>query len=122
MHWKDPRTLSITVDLTRLVDAGHNPVTGEYRRSSTMIDPSHPKIIELVQQASQDTPPEATPIDQAQALRGFVHRYVRAKDLSVGLATASEVALTRQGDCTEHAVLLAAMLRVVGIPSGRSPG
>jgi hypothetical protein len=35
----------------------------------------------------------------------------------VGFATASEVARTRQGDCSEHAVLLAALLRGAGIPS-----
>ena len=36
---------------------------------------------------------------------------------AVGLASAGEVAQTAQGDCTEHAVLLAALLRAEGIPS-----
>lgn len=35
----------------------------------------------------------------------------------MGFASASETARTREGDCTEHAVLLAAMLRADGIPS-----
>ena len=38
------------------------------------------------------------------------------KDLSVGFATAADVARTAQGDCTEHAVLLAALLRASDIP------
>jgi hypothetical protein len=42
---------------------------------------------------------------------------VRKKDLTVGYATAAEVATARQGDCTEHAVLAAAMCRAAGIPA-----
>lgn len=59
--------------------------------------------------------PEAA--DVARALTGYVHRYVDAKGLDTGFATASEVARSRRGDCTEHAVLLAALLRGAGIPS-----
>jgi hypothetical protein len=39
------------------------------------------------------------------------------KNLSVGFATASEVARNREGDCSEHAVLLAALGRARGIPA-----
>ena len=53
----------------------------------------------------------------ARKLEAFVARYVRSKNLSVGYATAAEVARSRQGDCTEHAVLLAAMCRAKGIPA-----
>ncbi|MEM7624567.1 MAG: transglutaminase-like domain-containing protein [Planctomycetota bacterium] len=57
------------------------------------------------------------PADSADWLRRKVHQDIEAKDLSVGFATASDVARTKQGDCTEHAVLLAALLRGAGIPS-----
>jgi len=53
----------------------------------------------------------------ALGLRSFVHQTIQTKDLSVGFATASDVARTKQGDCTEHAVYLAALLRAAGIPS-----
>lgn len=53
----------------------------------------------------------------ALALTRFVHGYVAEKGLDTGFATASEVARSRRGDCTEHAVLLAALLRAAGIPS-----
>lgn len=53
----------------------------------------------------------------ARALTAFVHGYVAEKGLDTGFATASEVARSRRGDCTEHAVLLAALLRAAGIPS-----
>lgn len=54
---------------------------------------------------------------RSEALRNFVARYLVAKDLNTVLGTATEVAKSRSGDCTEHAVLLAALLRGAGIPS-----
>lgn len=62
------------------------------------------------------------PAARAEAIRRFVHRYIRTKDLTVAFATASEVARTREGDCTEHGVLLAALLRVEGIPARVASG
>lgn len=53
----------------------------------------------------------------AEFLRQEVHQNIKTKDLSVGFATASDVARTKVGDCTEHAVLLAALFRGAGIPS-----
>jgi hypothetical protein len=47
---------------------------------------------------------------------------VEEKNYDVAMATASEVIETRQGDCSEHAVLLAAMARAEGIPSRAAIG
>ena len=58
-----------------------------------------------------------TPKEIANKLTEFVHRYVSAKSYGVGFATASEVARTKEGDCTEHSILLAALGRALGIPS-----
>ena len=52
-----------------------------------------------------------------QNLEDFVRSYIRTKDLSVGYASALEVARKPEGDCTQHAVLLAALGRAVGIPT-----
>jgi hypothetical protein len=57
------------------------------------------------------------PSQIAIAMEKYVDREVAKKDFSTALASAAEVARTLQGDCTEHAVLLAAMLRARGIPS-----
>lgn len=57
------------------------------------------------------------PPARAEAMRRFVHGFIKTKDLTVAFGTASEVARTAEGDCTEHAVLLAALLRADGIPS-----
>jgi transglutaminase-like putative cysteine protease len=46
-----------------------------------------------------------------------VNAHVREKDYGRGFATALEVLRDRSGDCTEHSVLLAALLRAAGIPA-----
>ncbi len=53
----------------------------------------------------------------AKKIEKFVGNYISNKNLSIGYATAAEVAENRQGDCTEHAVLTAAILRAAGIPA-----
>jgi hypothetical protein len=53
----------------------------------------------------------------AERLRLAVRGYIVKKDLSMGDASALEAFRTRTGDCTEHANLLAAVLRIAGIPS-----
>ena len=53
----------------------------------------------------------------AKRLERWVFKNVRAKNLDTGFASASEVLDTRTGDCTEHAVLLAALARAAGVPA-----
>jgi Transglutaminase-like superfamily len=53
----------------------------------------------------------------AERLRLAVRGYIVKKDLSVGDGSALETFRTRTGDCTEHANLLAAVLRIAGFPS-----
>lgn len=50
-------------------------------------------------------------------IKKFVSGYIENKNLSVGYASASEVLQTREGDCTEFAVLTAALCRAAGIPA-----
>ncbi len=72
------------------------------------------EIIELAHRAIADTKDAAEAVKRIEA---FVAGYIENKNLSVGYATAAEVAASRQGDCTEFAVLTAAMCRAVGIPA-----
>jgi hypothetical protein len=72
------------------------------------------EIIELARRAVGDTK------DAAEAIRrieSFVAKYIENRGLSVGYASAAEVAASRQGDCSEFSVLTAAMCRAVGIPA-----
>lgn len=55
--------------------------------------------------------------ERMQHLRDFVATYITDKTLAVGYASALETAHARRGDCTEHAVLLAALGRAAGIPT-----
>lgn len=54
---------------------------------------------------------------QMQRLEAFVRGHIGTKSLRVGYASALEAARLREGDCTEHALLLAALARASGIPA-----
>jgi hypothetical protein len=58
--------------------------------------------------------------DQSKAmaqLRDVVDAHISDKNLAVGYASALETVRDRAGDCTEHALLLAALGRAAGIPT-----
>lgn len=89
--------------------------------SGAMLNLDDPVLDDLLAQAlpggvKPDRDAAALSAD-AESLRRFVFRFISKKDLGVGFASAGETARTRAGDCTEHAVLLAALLRKAGIPS-----
>ena len=60
---------------------------------------------------------ETRPVEVALRLEKFVGERIKSKNFSQALATAAEVAKSLEGDCTEHAVLLAAMARSRGLPA-----
>ena len=86
----------------------------EFLEGNLMINTADPKLIELAKQAGGG---EKEPFALADKLRRFVTDYVENKSLNIGFATASEVARTKEGDCSEHGVLLAALGRLNGLPS-----
>ncbi len=91
-----------------------NPDLAEYLESNLMINTADPKLIELAKDAAGG---EKEPFALGDKLRRFVTDYVQTKSLNIGFATASEVARTREGDCSEHGLLLAALGRINGLPS-----
>ena len=54
---------------------------------------------------------------KAKAIERFVHGYIKEATYSVVYASALEVLKSRKGDCSEFAVLLAALARAEGLPS-----
>lgn len=56
-------------------------------------------------------------LQRMRRLRLFVSSYITGHGLDVGYASALEVLDSREGDCTEYAVLLAALARAQGIPA-----
>jgi transglutaminase-like putative cysteine protease len=71
-------------------------------------------IIALAKRAVGETKDTA---EATKKIESFVSEYIENRSLSVGYASAAEVAASRVGDCTEFAVLTAAMCRAVGIPA-----
>ena len=60
---------------------------------------------------------ETDPWRKAKRIEKWVHKAILFKDLTVGFASARETLRKGRGDCSEHAVLLAALLRAAGVPS-----
>jgi transglutaminase-like putative cysteine protease len=95
-------------------DSGEPENAGAYLEGNTLLQVSHPEIRAAAHEAVGDAPG-----GWASAVR--IERYVfdTMKETGFGSAFASalEVLQDRRGDCSEHAVLAAALCRAVGIPS-----
>jgi transglutaminase-like putative cysteine protease len=86
----------------------------EALKPTRFVQSDRKEIIELARRAVGTTKDAGEAVKKIEA---FVANYVENKSLSVGYASAAEVAASRQGDCSEFAVLTAAMCRAVGIPA-----
>jgi Transglutaminase-like superfamily len=110
-------TAAVVLDMDNPVNVIDDLPNDSHLESSHMIDHENPKVRELLRKALPGDTADLSDYQKASRLRAFVYNYIDEKDLSVGLASAGEAAQTAQGDCTEHAVLLTALLRAEGIPS-----
>jgi hypothetical protein len=93
---------------------GDDPQALEALEATDYLQSKDETIAEMAKRAIGSVEDAAEAAFQIEA---FVDGYITQKDLSVGYASAAEVAQSRQGDCSEHAVLTAAMCRAVGIPA-----
>ena len=91
-----------------------SPPTDGDRKPNVLIQSDDGKVVELAGQVAQN---ETDPWKIAVALERHVRDSMKTADFSQALASAAEVARTRRGDCTEYAVLLAALARARGIPA-----
>jgi transglutaminase-like putative cysteine protease len=116
----DPHTAEVTVYAIRAGKPGGNPQepadspTDADRRPTSMIQSDDPQVVAEAKEAAAG---ENDPWPVAAALERYVHRIIAKKDYSQTFATAAEVAKSHEGDCTEHAVFLAALARARGIPA-----
>lgn len=115
----DDRAVRVAIDLDRV---GEGVQLKEDQRetllaATELLEADDDLVRELAARAVGIVPPSGSDAARAEAMRAFVHRYITAKTLDVALASAATVARERRGDCTEHATLLAAMLRAGDIPS-----
>jgi Transglutaminase-like superfamily len=105
----------ITVQAVPVTATNRNiRVDRQYLGSSRYIQTNDSAVMMHVDSAARTI---IEPAKVAIAMEKYVNQKLQRKDFSTALASAGEVARSLQGDCTEHAVLLAAMLRGRHIPS-----
>ena len=80
---------------------------------SPILQADAPEMVEVARREAG----QGSAWERSERLCHFVARHVRSKDLSIGFASALATLKSGEGDCTEHAVLLAALARADGIPS-----
>jgi hypothetical protein len=115
----DKQTCEVTVtavrpDQPKELDKPDTEPTKQDRAPNALIQSDDKLVIEM---ANDVLAGEKDPWLLATALEQHVHDTVTNKNFSQTFATAAEVAKHREGDCTEHAVLLAALCRARGIPA-----
>jgi transglutaminase-like putative cysteine protease len=87
-----------------------------------MIDSEDSQIRALAASATASVGADASTAMQAEAARDAVFRWITDKGLATAFASATETVRERAGDCSEHGVLLAAVLRAQGIPARVASG
>jgi hypothetical protein len=99
--------------------AGERPRSGEpsgvYLEGNALLQTSHPLLVAAAQRCVRDA--GGDPWAEARAIEAFVRERVSNKGFGTAFASAAEVLSSRSGDCSEHAVLTAALARAAGIPS-----
>jgi transglutaminase-like putative cysteine protease len=88
--------------------------TTEDRSPNNLIQSDDDQVLAMAKAVAPD---ETDPAKLALELEKYVNQIVTLKNFSQAFDTAAEVARQREGDCTEHAVLLAALARARGIPA-----
>jgi transglutaminase-like putative cysteine protease len=95
-------------------EAGPAEVDQEYLQANALVTSNDSRVRSLMARATRGV---VDPWEKVVRIDRFVFQNVRDKNLEVAFATASEVARNFSGDCSEHAVLAAAMYRAAGIPA-----
>ncbi len=115
-----PNTAEITVYAIRPdtpdgnPEAPDDPPTEADRRPNNLIQSDNPRILA---EAKKVAGGQTDPWRVAVALEQYVNSEITEKNFTQAFATAADVAKTREGDCSEHAVFLAALARACGIPA-----
>jgi hypothetical protein len=100
-----------------LVDAGggaSDPPQADDLAPGRWLQSDHPEVAAM---AARHVGGTRSALQRMRRLEAAVRAHIATKSLKVGYAAAAEVIRLREGDCTEHAVLLAALARAAGIPA-----
>ncbi len=115
----NPHTAEVTVRSLRPrdlppADKASEPVAAKYTAANNVLQIDDPRVQAMAREGKGNA---ANTRDVAIGLERYVHRVMTKKNFKQAFATAAEVAESREGDCSEHAVLLAALARACQIPS-----
>ncbi len=109
---------TLVIDLSNPIEATNEERTDvNYRIPTAICDGSDPVVASIAKDVLGSIPTTSSDSLKAAMLRSKVHEYIDGKNLSTAFGSASQTARTREGDCTEHAVLLCGLLRASDIPS-----
>jgi hypothetical protein len=108
---RDGSNLVVEVHAQARSGIGGSPEPAD-RMPNDWLQSAAPEVIAMAQLASRQAKTDAA---RMRALETYVSGYISDKNLGVGYASALQVVRDPQGDCTEHAVLLAALGRSLGI-------
>jgi len=114
-------SLEVTIDA-----ASGSPASDEERvdpgllAASAYIDTDDPLVRRFFLELERV--PDDTTLEACDRLRVAVARHISNKTFGVAFGSASDAVRSRSGDCTEHAVLLAAGFRLAGLPARVATG
>lgn len=115
----DDRSVEILVRRGSLRSVEAGPTDEVYLNPSPLVDYEDPAISNLVAEAGIE---ELSWNEKVRTLVQIADNAITVKSMDLGFATASETLALQEGDCTEHALLLAALCRSAGIPSRGASG
>ena len=93
---------------------GDDAAAIEALKPSRYVQGDDERIVSLAKEAVGNSKDAREAVERIEK---FVANYIDEKNFSVGYATAVEVAASKSGDCSEHAVLTAALCQAIGIPA-----
>ncbi|MEZ5461616.1 transglutaminase family protein [Dokdonella sp.] len=104
---------SLIIEVYRQARSGIGEAPGESDYAANdWLQSDAPEIVAMARGATFGLEDDAA---RMQALETFVRGFITNKSLSVGYASALQIVRKPEGDCTEHAVLLATLGRALGI-------
>lgn len=103
----------VALSATKNVDSG-NKKQPQYLGETSYLQSKDARVQEHANKAALGSEDAGT---IATRMEKYILTELKKKNFSTALASAAEVAKSMEGDCTEHACLLAAMLRAKQIPS-----
>jgi hypothetical protein len=117
----DGNTFELHVRATPSAENGNGRTRpkSEFLESCYFINSDDPLVREHTRSAIGGA---TDPWEKAKRIERWVHTHMTNKNFTEAFATSDHVAKSLEGDCTEHAVLAAAMCRAAGVPSRAAVG